>query len=671
MQRRRAARLVVGGMLAVAGCSGSQDVAPTQLSMYFARASFYDAPFPSDDLVTSGRTIDLSGLPDPDMPMLMEQARGLLATADGFAQTGAVFFRATAALDPTTLPDLAGSVASDAAVYLVAIDPAQPDYLVKKPIDIAYVPDGGPFGATFMLALLPLQGSPLGAGETYAAVVTTSVSDATGHALMPSDAMTALATGGTPDGLSGDALAHYQGAITALTGAGTDPSTIAGLAVFTTEHAAAGLDVVRVDALALTPPTISAPTPSDVFDDYCVFDAMISMPDYQTGTPPYTNDGGGWSYDATGKPIVDHSEMARVVFTIPKGPTPPGGWPLVLFVRTGGGGDRPLVDRGVCSTPDFTTPITPGSGPAMDLAQVGYAGVMVDGPLGGIRNPNGADEEFLIFNIENAAALRDNVRESAVELALFRHVVGQFTFDATSCPGAGQVMFDESHVAIMGHSMGAWIAPLVVATDPSSFGPSVLSGAGASFIANMLDKQKPIEVDFIIASLLDYPSHGHQIDRHDPGLSILQWAAEPADPQVYTPTIVHGTSPHSVLMIQGIVDHYILPSIANSTSLSLGLDEAGTAYDATNAELQGLDQPVLGPLLPLVGRAAIAEPVTGNISSSTTAVVVQHPADAIEDGHEVMFQTEPPKHQYRCFLQSWLTGTPTVPADGAELDPCN
>ena len=86
MQRWRAAQIVVGGILAAAGCSGSHDVAPTQLSMYFARASFYDAPFPSDDLVTSAGTIDLSGLPDPDMPLLMEQARSLLATADGFAQ---------------------------------------------------------------------------------------------------------------------------------------------------------------------------------------------------------------------------------------------------------------------------------------------------------------------------------------------------------------------------------------------------------------------------------------------------------------------------------------------------------------------------------------------------------------------------------------------------------
>jgi hypothetical protein len=43
--------------------------------------------------------------------------------------------------------------------------------------------------------------------------------------------------------------------------------------------------------------------------------------------------------------------------------------------------------------------------------------------------------------------------------------------------------------------------------------------------------------------------------------------------------------------------------IANAPSLALGLDEAGAAYDASDPELQMLEQPALGPLLPLVGRS--------------------------------------------------------------------
>jgi len=54
-----------------------------------------------------------------------------------------------------------------------------------------------------------------------------------------------------------------------------------------------------------------------------------------------------------------------------------------------------------------------------------------------------------------------------------------------------------------------------------------------------------------------------------------------------------------------------------------------------------------------------------------TAVVTQHAEDGLEDGHEVMYQTDVPKHQYQCFLASWLaTGVPSVPTDAARDADC-
>ena len=79
-------------------------------------------------------------------------------------------------------------------------------------------------------------------------------------------------------------------------------------------------------------------------------------------------------------------------------------------------------------------------------------------------------------------------------------------------------------------------------------------------------------------------------------------------------------------------------------------------------------------LLPYVGRAEIALPVVANNAATggkkATAVVIQHPADGIEDGHEVVFQTDPPKHQYSCFLATFARGTPIVPNDGAATAAC-
>src|SRR5262249_38758210 len=140
-----------------------------------------------------------------------------------------------------------------------------------------------------------------------------------------------------------------------------------GLSVFTTDDPAAQVGVVRDHALAHHPVSAleKAPTLGEVFDDYCVYNSTVRVPVYQSGKPPYTHEGGDWHFDGDGKPIFDHMEPSRVVFTIPRGTMPKAGWPTVMFVRTGGGGDRPLVDRGKCATEAFTTPIVAGSGPAM------------------------------------------------------------------------------------------------------------------------------------------------------------------------------------------------------------------------------------------------------------------------------------------------------------------
>ena len=99
----------------------------------------------------------------------------------------------------------------------------------------------------------------------------------------------------------------------------------------------------------------------------------------------------------------------------------------------------------------------------------------------------------------------------------------------------------------------------------------------------------------------------------------------------------------------------------------MGLDLALPAYD-DDPEL--VDQQRAQDVLPLVGRGTVALPASGN-AGGVTAVVVQHPGDGVQDGHEVLFQREEPKHQYRCFLESWLTGTPIVVPDGPADAPCN
>jgi hypothetical protein len=229
-------------------------------------------------------------------------------------------------------------------------------------------------------------------------------------------------------------------------------------------------------------------------------------------------------------------------------------------------------------------------------------------------------------------------------------------------------------MALMGHSMGATIAPLTLAVEPM-YRAVVLSGAGASWIENIVWKQQPLDIAPAFALFLHYVPIQRTLTESDAALTLFQWAEEPADPLVYTRALVDeplaGRQARHVLMEQGIVDHYIMPPIANATSLSVGLDLAGTPLDATSSELEADDAPTLESEIAFSGRTQIGLPVSGN-RGGTTAVVLQHPADGIEDGHEIVFQTDPPKREYRCFLQTWIAGqTPLVPRPGQVDGACN
>lgn len=676
--RLRAGVALAGTVLVLGGCSSDPGWPPapsgTRIRSDFDGDGFYAAPFPSDHRLVDG-AVSMAGFPNPAEIPFVTGLLGLLdGQADGFGTTSGVFFPLDGPIDPTSLPTLDESVDDNASLFLIAIDPQAPDYLRRRPIEAFFEVDGGPFGAANLLSAIPLQGVPLRARSRYAVVVTTAVLDVDGAPLAPSPVVRALATDEPVAGLGDVARQTYDRAIAALAELGVPFGEVAGLAAFTTWDATEGMQALVDEARTLpVPAPESAWELTDVLDSYCVYESTLEMPVFQAGDPPYYDVGGGILFD-DGAPVMDRTELARIVVTVPRAPMPSDGWPVAVMVRTGGGGDRPLVDRGVRDENGDVA--IPGSGPAMHFTEAGFAGVSVDGPHGGIRNVTGGDEQFLIFNISNPTAMRDNIRQSALELALLVDILDALEVDLAApgqaCPDAAPTArFDLDVLAIMGHSMGATISPLTLSVEPR-YRAAILSGAGGSWIENVVHKQSPVAVRPLAEVLLQYAGIQRKLHEHDPALSLLQWAGEPADPPVYaaaghTGAVVAAPAGH-VLMLQGIVDTYILPPIANATSLSFGLDLGGMSLDAGHPDLTAFAP--LEAVLPHVGREAVTLPVSGN-RDATTVVVVQHAEGPIEDGHEVVFQTEGPKHQYRCFLESYrIDGTPTVPVSGGLSSPC-
>lgn len=627
--------------------------------MDFARTDgFFSAPFPSDALRQGDGRINLRGFPNPNQVAMLGAGLQLLSRdARGFAQAGGIFFQLSGAIDASRLPSLDESTGPDARVFVVAIDEGARDFMQRRPVVATFSATAAPAGAPNLLALLPLQGMPLRAKSTYAAVVLASLQGTDGLPLRQSDAMRELVAGRAPAGMA-DATAHLR-ALDVLGKNGVASKDIAGLTVFTTDDPVGAFRRAVDDALALPLPSLSvAPSRTDVFDDFCIYQGAIELPVFQEGTPPYSSTGGRWAVDASGHLLKQRSESARVFVTVPRRAAPAAGYPSVLMIRTGSGTDRAL-DRGVRDA--MGRVLAPGTGPGLELARVGVAGISFDGPHGGSRNVSGGDEQFIMFNVFNPPALRDNVRQSALEAVLMAHVLEDVSFDASDCAGAtSPVRFDAAHLALMGHSMGASIAPLALAVEPR-FKAAVLSGAGGSWLANAVDKLKPLPTRASLEVLFGYTGDQH-LTATDPTLTLVQWAPEAADTQVFARHLVDEPlegGPRHVLMFQGIVDHYILPSIANTLTLSAGLDLAGPELDDGPAELA--PQPKLHDVLKFSGRRAVPLPVRGN-RDGTTAVVVQHAEDGVEDGHEVMFQLPAARAQYRRFLESWAAGeVPEVP----------
>lgn len=648
----------------------------TRASMDFTLGvGFYAAPWPSDARRGPDGRPDLSGFDANGVDFVEKTLAILERDADGFSVSAMVSFAMSGAVDVDRLPDAAGSLDASATVQLIDVDPGSPDYLARMPVVTVFQPDPGPFGAPNLLTVLPYQGIPLRSHTTYAAVVMRSLADPEGEPLGVPPELATLARGEAPAGMSDEVAGRHRDALVDLAAEdGLDLADVAAITVFTTGDPRAGLTAFRADLLSRPRPELEGPFELlEIYDDFCVFEASVMMPTYQSGTRPFLDAGGGWRVDDDGAPILQGTEQSRIFATIPRSAMPENGYPIVVYVRAGGGGDRPLVDRGV--RPSVGGETEPGSGPAIHLARAGWAGIQADGPNGGLRNVTNGDENALLYPVTNPEALRDNLRESALETSLLANMLDGMTIDAGACDGASSsAHFDAGQIVLMGHSNGAWIGPMAVAVEPL-FRAAILSGAGGSWIENLVYKKSPLDVPTIAELLLRYSDR--HVHRHDPAVNLLQWAGEPADPALYGAALIDqppsDAPARHVLMFQGIVDTYILPTIAHASSLAIGLDLAGDALEGTVPELSQF--PTLEGVLPLVGRERVTLPVEANRESAggdrVTAVVVQYLQDGVEDGHEVMYQLEAPKHQLRCFLQGLVqTGSPVVVVGGGQDDPC-
>jgi len=585
---------------------------------------YYALPFPNDIHRKADGSLDLSLFPTNSQ--LVDSYRAAAETLDGFSMNAAISSRFTAALDPASLPDPAGSLDPSASVYLLNVDGTSAHYGTRTPIIATYRDDKTNTIGPNRLVVRPYPGFGLDEGTTYALVITNKVKDTGGAAIVRApEFATLLASGG------GAAMTAARTAYKPLTdwlGANGGTAEVVSAAVFTTENATQIGPALRKGVYSTPAPIATNVVNSNASTAlYHLWTGAYTQPNFQTGTPPYLSSGGEIITGPDGAAVVQRTEPMRFALTIPPGTKPAGGWPICIYAHGTGGDYESFVDDGT----------------GMRLAAQGIATISTDQVLHGPRDPAGTDPGVAFFNFGNPLAGRDNALQGAADAwSQMRLAQGLVFDDGTGTPPAGGFSIDPSKIYFFGHSQGGLTGPAFIAFEPALSG-AVLSGTGGLLYLSMLYKTAPLD----FPSLIETIARDSPMDEDNPSLAIAQMWIERADGANYARYMVRepqlgpdGTrmAAKNIFQTEGFTDTYAPNPAIEAFATAIG----GDLVVETN------EMPVEG--LVLRGKtAALATPITDN-AGTATAVLAQFNMKPGSDGHFVVFEVPTAEKQSADFL---------------------
>ena len=644
------------------GDGGAADVLFT-LDGTLAGDTFFDAPFPSDLRLDADGTAAYAGFPNKGGNRLVTQLVALADGRRGFSVMTNAYFRFAVALPPRAPADVIPASA-DAPILYVDVDPDSPERGTLYPVQAqTLVPDDT--ATAFLLGVGLRPGFVLAPSTTYAVVVRRAVAPD----LAPPAAIADLAAGRTPDGARGAAAAAvYAPLWPVLAELGVPADDVLTATVFTTGDEVALLhqrsEAVRAAHDAVIRNLRVDPADGADHDGYCEVLADVTFPQFQTGEVPYNVDG-VFVFDGD-VPLAQGDLTVPLALTIPDGEMPAAGWPLYQFFHGSGGLSSGLVDLGKTLTVGGE-PVA-GEGPGWVVAQHGIAGASAALPVNPERYPNASDYEYL--NLLNLGAFPYTFQQGVIEQRLLLDALLELAIPptvlgpcggATLPAGALAHRFDPATLSAGGQSMGGMYTNMIGAIEPR-FGALVPTGAGGHWAVMILDTD-------LIAGARGFLGGTFATDATvltflHPGMSLLGVSWEIAEPMASMARLGRRPLPdfpvRHVYEPVGLDDIYFPTEIFDAAALAYGNRQAGTPL-----------WPELQSALALDGLDGLdGYPVRANVGGHTR-VVVQFASDGIADSHYIYRQLDEVKHQYGCFLASYVrTGTPSVPAPGALTAAC-
>ncbi len=651
-------------ILQAVGCSG--DDGP-QLTPYFELdasidqpATFWDMPFPSDLRLADTGAPDLTGFPNPrNVPIL----NALLSVANdrrGWPMMPIVYVRFHSQVPEQTIATVIPP--GDARVLLVDIDPDSPERGTSYPLVAASLPPD-PYVPTDLVAFAPRPGIVLRGDTTYALVVRSAFAPG----FKPAPQYLRVMQGKAPSTARGAAaIALYATLGDELDALSIPRDDVLVATIFTT-----GDEVARARKRSDAARTAHHPTIDNLalfggttHDGFCELRGTVTMPQFQKGAQPYDVDG-RFVLDANDLPQRQSEMTIPLRITLPKAAMPASGWPLYQFFHGSGGTSSGLVDLGYSPTPDDMP--EPGKGPGYVVAQHGIAAASAAMPVNPERLPGATDYAYL--NINNLSAFPYTFQQGVIEQRLFLDALLALQIPQSlvagcgmPAPGGGAMHhFDSAKLMAGGQSMGGMYTNMIGATE-ARFGALVPTGAGGFWNLMILETAIIPGARALLGTALGVDD-STLLFVH-PGLEVMALGWEIAEPLVFMARIARRPLPNAdarhVYEPVGKGDEYFPVDIYDAAALAYGNQQAGPELWTSMQQALASDQ--------LAGLATY--PVKAN-RSGKTRVVVQFDGDGIIDPHYLYRQIAEVKHQYGCFLASYVRdGVPTVPAPGPLTAPC-
>lgn len=623
-----------------------------------AHEDFYRLPFPNDAarIKSTGKVSYANHPKDPSPPMGFD-ALGLYLKAlepEPFSNYPAVFFRFNGDFDFASV-QVAGDDPQTRFVDLTT----GPTFGNRLGLGIFLTNGRNKYICPNYVVVHPGRGASLVPGHTYGVIMKKGPEscDRTGggctnKALIKQhpDFTAMLADGAPSDAALKDAHEAYKPLRDWLVKESKKPDDLLVASVFTVGNPARVASRLRTSVRALPAPaasgwvkcapSVKSPCPqaddkracgSDPeFDEY---HALVDLPIFQEGTPPYLTDGG--TITATGastEPIAPvRSEKVCMAVTVPKTAAPATGFPVAIYAHGTGG--------------SFRSHAIDGSGRM--LAGSGFAVVGIDqvqhGPRRGASTMSPND---LFFNFGNPAAARYNAQQGAAD----QHALVRLLESLSITDGATTIKLDGSKTVFWGHSQGATEGAIFLASDTTLKG-AVFSGQGATLVDALTTKTQPVNLkDSMWIALSE--SNPKAVDGNHPVLGLLQMWADPADPLHYAraDVVVPGATPTTPLLLRNLFqvmgkgDTFTPIEVQGNFALAAGLAWVGPEVF-----------PGLGTSQPTA---------EGNVTSGalkSTAAFRQY-APAMRDGHFVAFDIEQARTDVTKFLKAVVSGTiPKLP----------